>query len=60
MGSLIFCHIFGRASGNDLPTTRATLRSQINEPVSGFDDIQIVRDDYHRIAAVSQPVQHFQ
>ena len=54
------CDVFRRAGGNDLPAAGAALGSQVNEPVSGFDDIQIVLDDHHRIATISEPVQNLQ
>ena len=60
MRGLGFCHVFRCARGNDLPAAGTTLGPQINEPVSCFDDIQIVLNDHHRIAAVSEPVEHFE
>ena len=50
-----------RASGGyDLPTSRATLGPQINDPVSCFDHIKIVFDDCHRIATVPQTMEDLQ
>ena len=50
--------VAGRAFGDafrgslryDLTTLIASLRTEINDPVSGFDDIEVVFDDQERVA----------
>ena len=36
---------FRRAFGHNFPTTRATFRAEVNDPIRRFDHIQIVLDD---------------
>ena len=38
----------------------AALRPEINDPVRGLDDVQVVLDDNHRVAGVHKAVQHAQ
>ena len=47
-----------RACCDDLPTAGASFGPQINNPVSGFDDVQIVLDDDDGVAAIPEPMQH--
>ena len=55
MRSLVRGDGLWRAGSNNLPAS-PPLGPKINHPVRGFDDIQIVLDDYDGVAAVSQPV----
>ena len=48
---------FWGASGDNLPATRASLGPEINQSVSGFDDIEVVLNDNHCIAPITQAMQ---
>src|SRR5213078_3532730 len=37
---------------------RPTLRSEVDDPVGGLDDVQVVLDDHHRVALVHEAVEH--
>ena len=51
---------FGRALRHNLSTTIATLRAHIDDPVGGFDDIEIVFNHHHRVACLDELIQHAQ
>ena len=53
-------HVFGRALGHHLPTTIAAFGAHVDEPVSGFDHIQVVLDDDDGVARIAQLVQHLE
>ena len=42
------------------PPTRPALRPHVDQPVGGFDDVQVVFDDDDGVARVAQLVQHFE
>ena len=46
--------------GQDIAAAIAALRAQINDPVAGFYDLQIMFDDDHRIALIDQGMEDFQ
>ena len=52
VGVRVARHLLGRAGGDDLAAARAALRAQIDHPVGGFDDVEIVLDDHDRGAAL--------
>src|SRR5450432_1189555 len=52
--------ILGRALRDDAPAAVAALGAQVDHPVRGLDDIEVVLDDDDRVAVVAQPVQHRQ
>jgi hypothetical protein len=41
-----------------LPSTTAATRTEIDYPVRGGDDIEIVFDHQHRVTTLLQPTQH--
>src|SRR6185312_8295600 len=45
---------------DDPPPTISALRSQIDDPVGGLDDVEVVLDDDHTVPLVHQSVQHLQ
>ena len=49
---------FRRSFGDDAPASAAAFGSEVDDPVGGLDDVEIVLDHDHRIAVVAQPVQH--
>ncbi len=54
------CDLFRRTFRNDLATPVAAFRPQVNYPVRGLDDIQVMLDNYNRVAMVAQAVEHTQ
>ena len=46
----IFRDHFRRSRRDDFAAVQPALRSHIDQPVGGFDDVQIVLNDNHRIA----------
>src|SRR2546425_1908785 len=52
--------LLGRARGHDPPPLVPTLRSEVDDPVGGLDDVQVVLDDHHRVALVHEAVEHVQ
>jgi len=49
---------FRRAGGDDGAAAAAAFRAHVDQPVRGLDDVQIVFDDDHRVAVITQSVQH--
>ncbi len=49
--------LFGRADRNDAAPAVSALRPEIDDPIGGLDDVEIVLDHDHRIALVAQPMQ---
>ena len=52
--------ILRHACGDDTATAIATFRAEIDQPIGGLDDFEIVFDDQHRVAGLDQRMQHFQ
>jgi hypothetical protein len=46
--------------GDQGPSAAAALRAEVDDPVGGLDDIEVVLDHQHRVALVDQPRQHRQ
>ena len=51
-------HILGRAGRDDLAALVATLRAEVDDPVGGLDDLQIVFDHDHGVALLHQRLEH--
>ena len=45
--------LLGRAGGDDFAALVAAFRPQVDDPVGGFDDVEIVLDDQKRCAPSS-------
>ena len=45
MRLLIAGDLFGSAGGDDFSSLVAAFRTEVNEPVGGLDDVEIVLDD---------------
>ena len=58
VGGLTACDIVGGARDHHFASTITTLGSEIDDPVGGLDDIEIVLDDHHRVALLDQPIEH--
>ena len=59
MGLRHSCHFFRCSLGNDGAATVTTLRTDINNIVCRFDDIQIVFNNQNRISSICQALQNF-
>ena len=57
MGAWVACDLLRRADRNYLTAAGAAFRSEIDHPIGGLDDIEIVLDDDHRVAVIAQAVQ---
>ena len=51
-------HLFGRAGRDDAPAAITALGAEVDDPVGGLDDVQVVLDDHDRVAGISQAMQH--
>ena len=45
---------FGCAGGDDLTAGGAAFRTEVDDPVGGFDDVEVVLDDEERSAAIDE------
>ena len=52
--------VFGCSLSNNLAATIAAIRAQVDDPIGGLDDVQIVLDDQHGVALVNKALQHRQ
>src|SRR6478609_4613779 len=52
--------ILGRAFGDDAAAAIAALRAKVENPVGGFDDLQIVFDHDYGVALIDQRMQHLE
>src|SRR2546425_9077826 len=50
--------LFRRAGGHHASTIVAALGSEIDDPVGGFDHVEVVLDDHDRVALIHELVQH--
>jgi hypothetical protein len=53
-------HLFGRAHATTVPPPAPPFGAHVDEPVGGFDDVQVVLDDDDGVARVAQLVQHLE
>ena len=60
MRGRILGYSLGRAGGDDLAATRTALWAEVDQPVGGFDDVEVVLDDDHGVTAISQAMQYLQ
>ena len=51
-------HLFRAPFRDDLSTRRATFRTEVDDPIGGFDHIQVVFHDHQRVSGIHQFVQH--
>lgn len=52
------CDLLRRAAADNATAAGATFGAEVDDPVGGFDDVEIVLDDDHRVAVVDEAVQH--
>ncbi len=60
VGGFDFCDLFGSALRDDGAAHVAAFRTEIDDVVGHFDDVEIVFDHENRIALVTERLQHFQ
>src|SRR3569623_1143982 len=53
-------NLFRRARRDDLATTGAALGPEVDDPVRGLDDVEVVLDHEHGVAVVDEAVQHLE
>ena len=51
-------HFLRRSRGDDFAAAGAAFGAEVDDPVGGLHDVQIVFDHHHRVALVAQPMQH--
>ena len=49
-------HLLRGALRHNLSAARATIRPEVNDPISLGDQIQIMLDDYDGVAGVDEPL----
>ena len=52
--------VLGRAFGDDQPAAAAALRTEVDQPVGGLDDVEVVLDDEDGVPLVDQSLQYFE
>src|SRR5438270_1860626 len=57
---LAFGNVFRGAGGDDMAAGVAAFGAEIDDPVSGLDDFEIVLDDEHRIAGLDERMQYLE
>src|SRR5215203_2266529 len=53
-------NVLRRALRHDGAAAVAAFRAHVDNPIGGFDDLQVVLDHHHGVALVDQLVQHLQ
>ena len=61
-GKTIFVcrYVLRCALGNDFATAFTAFGSKVDDPIGGFDHIQVVFNHDYRVSVVAQPVQDLQ
>jgi hypothetical protein len=54
VGLIVAGHLFGRASGDDFAALIAAFWAEIDEPIGGLDDVEIVFNDEERRTGFEQ------
>lgn len=52
--------VFGGAGGDDLAAILAAFGAHVDNPVGGFDDVEVVLDDDHGVAAIDELAKDFE
>src|SRR5665811_1910935 len=50
--------VFRSSGGDDIAAAESAFRTQIDDPVGGLDDVEVVLNDEHGVAAVNKTVEH--
>ena len=57
--TIFVCRYFLRcALGHDFAATFTAFGSKVDDPIGGFNHIQVVLNHYHRVSMVAQPMQN--
>ena len=48
--------VLGGAGGNDLPALVAGVGAEVNDPIGGLHDVEVVLDDEHGVAGIHEPL----
>lgn len=57
VGGRVCCDLFWCAGGDDLAASIAAFGAHVDDPVGGFDDVEIVLDDEERASAFDELVE---
>ncbi len=57
-GGFVLGDFFWRALGNDLTPVFSRFRSEVDDPVRGFDNIKIVLDDEQGMSGIDELLKH--
>ncbi len=60
MGIFHLGHLFGCSLGHQLSTSLAAFRSDIDDPVRTFDDVEIMLDHHHAVPGRDKTLNHAQ
>ena len=52
-------HVLWRALSDDFAAFHAAFGAQVDDPVCGFDDVEIMLYHHDAVALFNQPVEHF-
>ncbi len=55
-----FDNLFRRATGNNVAAVDAGFGADVDDPIGGFDDVEVVLDHDDRVAQVDEPIEHFE
>ena len=53
-------HLFGRAFGHDHAALDAAFGAEVDDPVGGLDDVEIMLDHDHAVALLDEPMEDFE
>ena len=56
----ILRHFFWRSCGHDLAAAVAAFGAEVDDPIGGFDHLEIMLDHHHGVALIHQLMQHLQ
>src|SRR5262249_46324365 len=51
------CDVLGRSGSHQVPAVYASFRSEIDHPIGGLDDVEIVLDDHQAAAILDQALE---
>ena len=57
-GGVEFGDVLGRALGDELAAVLAGLGTEVEDPVGGFDDVEVVLDDEQRVAGIDEAAEN--
>ena len=58
VGGSDFGDVFGSPGRHDLAAPVTALWAEVDDPVSGLDDVEVVLDDEHRVTLVDEVMEH--